>query len=532
MAQRREALPRRSWVTAALVSALLALVGLLASTVRSPPARAAADTEHADTDHLAVGERLGPRESLVSPGGSSVLVVQRSGGVALYGPRGDVVWTVEGRARGAELVLDEAGSLRLESPEGEVLWTPDAQEGVPVVGARLEVRDDGDLVLLDAAGATVWTTGTSQRASSLVAGGAVVPGQPLTSPDGRHVLVVRRTGNVVLLGPDSLPRWAAGTDGQGAALTLDDEGALLVTDDDGRVVWRTHRPAVPGSTLVLQDDGDLVLLAPDGSTVWGSGTGLGAASLEVDGSLVTGGHLDGPDGHVRFTLTEDELALRYDDTVLWQAPVRPGPGASVRVRSDGRLVLLAADGHALWGSPAPAGRASPGSALRLDPGGAVLTAGNGQELWRVDVPPDIVVKPEIEVDCSKVDGPVPIDSTVLTSHGVRVHLCLADAVDALITQARAAGVQLGASGWRSHDQQVAARARNCRATDGGHVVCRPPTAVPGQSRHERGLALDLTDRGRLIRRGTPAWDWLVEHAGDFGLKNLPSEAWHWSVDGY
>ena len=120
---------------------------------------------------------------------------------------------------------------------------------------------------------------------------------------------------MVLLGPDSLPRWAAGTDGRGAALTLDADGALVVTDDDGRVTWRTHRPAVPGSTLVLQDDGDLVLSAPDGSTVWSSGTGLGAASLDVDGALASRGHLDGPDGHVRLTLTADELALRYDEKV-------------------------------------------------------------------------------------------------------------------------------------------------------------------------------------------------------------------------
>ena len=311
MAQRHQALPRRSRVTAALASALLGLVALLATVVLSVPARAAADT-----DHLVTGERLGARESLVSPGGTTVLVVQRSGRVSLYGPGGDVVWTVDGGTRGAELELDEAGRLRLGAPSGRTLWTPDEQEGVQVVGARLEVRDDGDLVLLDAAGATVWATGTSQRASTLVAGGSVVPGQPLTSPDGRHVLVVRRTGNVVLLGPDSLPRWAAGTEGEGAALTLDDAGVLVVKDDDGTVVWRTHRPAVPGSTLVLQDDGDLVLLAPDGSAVWSSGTGLGAASLEVDGVLPTGGHLDGPDGHVRLTLTEDEaregLAILVD----------------------------------------------------------------------------------------------------------------------------------------------------------------------------------------------------------------------------
>jgi LAS superfamily LD-carboxypeptidase LdcB len=62
--------------------------------------------------------------------------------------------------------------------------------------------------------------------------------------------------------------------------------------------------------------------------------------------------------------------------------------------------------------------------------------------------------------------------------------------------------------------------------------CSPPTARPGSSNHERGLAIDLTCGGALIRsRSNDCFVWLEEHGAAYGLANLPSEPWHWSVDG-
>ena len=55
----------------------------------------------------------------------------------------------------------------------------------------------------------------------------------------------------------------------------------------------------------------------------------------------------------------------------------------------------------------------------------------------------------------------------------------------------------------------------------------PPTAQPGTSMHERGLAIDFDN----CSRGTAAYGWLSGHAGQYGFHNLPSESWHWSVNG-
>jgi zinc D-Ala-D-Ala carboxypeptidase len=62
--------------------------------------------------------------------------------------------------------------------------------------------------------------------------------------------------------------------------------------------------------------------------------------------------------------------------------------------------------------------------------------------------------------------------------------------------------------------------------------CAPPTARPGTSLHELGLAVDITYGGRAIQTQTsPAFRWLAEHAGGYGFFNLPSEPWHWSTTG-
>lgn len=119
----------------------------------------------------------------------------------------------------------------------------------------------------------------------------------------------------------------------------------------------------------------------------------------------------------------------------------------------------------------------------------------------------------------------------------RVHTCIATRFDELLRAAADAGHFLGGGSWRDGERQIALRRQNCGVTE--HAVhhmpssqCSPPTARPGRSRHEAGLAFDFTVDGQLIRsRTNPAFVWLEANAGAYGLKNLPSEPWHYSSDG-
>ena len=50
--------------------------------------------------------------------------------------------------------------------------------------------------------------------------------------------------------------------------------------------------------------------------------------------------------------------------------------------------------------------------------------------------------------------------------------------------------------------------------------------------HEQGLAIDFTYNGSIISsRSSPGYQWLSRRAAGFGFYNLPSEPWHWSVNG-
>jgi len=126
-------------------------------------------------------------------------------------------------------------------------------------------------------------------------------------------------------------------------------------------------------------------------------------------------------------------------------------------------------------------------------------------------------------------GNVPLRNV----RGIWVHESMASELEALLGSASSDGFALGGGGYRNPADQRRLREANCPDPDSSPASsCSPPTARPGQSMHERGLAVDFTYQGRIISsRSSPAYRWLAANAGRFGLKNLPSEPWHWSVNG-
>ena len=114
-----------------------------------------------------------------------------------------------------------------------------------------------------------------------------------------------------------------------------------------------------------------------------------------------------------------------------------------------------------------------------------------------------------------------------------VNCKIQDRVIAMVNAAAADGVTLRGGGWRSSASQISLRKQHCGTSSYAIYQmssgsCRPPTAKPGSSQHEIGLAIDFSN---CSSRSTACFGWLKGNASRFGFYNLPSEAWHWSTSG-
>lgn len=95
--------------------------------------------------------------------------------------------------------------------------------------------------------------------------------------------------------------------------------------------------------------------------------------------------------------------------------------------------------------------------------------------------------------------------TLVDVHGIVVDASLAAGLEALLAAAGADGLVLSGSGHRNYDDQVAMRRAHCGTStyavfEMPSDACSPPTARPGESQHELGLAVDFTCADALVSR--------------------------------
>lgn len=145
----------------------------------------------------------------------------------------------------------------------------------------------------------------------------------------------------------------------------------------------------------------------------------------------------------------------------------------------------------------------------------------------------ISIRPDGSWSVEALGFPTTEDLVRIEGTTIRVHRLIAASVAAMVAAAAAEGIRLDGWAYRDSVRQVELRRAHC-----GHSLvvvleaaassCRPPTARPGRSMHERGLAIDFA---ACSTRSTPCYQWLSRNAARFGLLNLPSEPWHWSTNG-
>ena len=137
-------------------------------------------------------------------------------------------------------------------------------------------------------------------------------------------------------------------------------------------------------------------------------------------------------------------------------------------------------------------------------------------------------------------GGAPVGITgsgsIVSVGGIRVHNSIAGNLSNLLGAARASGINFGGGGFRDPSDQIRVRRSNCGSSSysiyqAPASSCSPPTARPGSSQHERGLAIDFTLGGSALSYGSSGYNWLKANAGRYGFRNLPGEPWHWSTTG-
>jgi hypothetical protein len=101
---------------------------------------------------------------------------------------------------------------------------------------------------------------------------------------------------------------------------------------------------------------------------------------------------------------------------------------------------------------------------------------------------------------------------------------LRSAVKALVADAARSGVTVTASSTRrTYAQQVALRMSNgCPDVHTSPASsCKVPTAIPGTSKHESGLAVDFTNTDKIIGA-------VAERAAKYQIhRTVPGERWHY-----
>ncbi len=142
------------------------------------------------------------------------------------------------------------------------------------------------------------------------------------------------------------------------------------------------------------------------------------------------------------------------------------------------------------------------------------------------------IKARIEVTLAETQDGIPM----VEVGGIRVNAEIGEQLEFLLEAALADGIELAGGGYRSRASQIDLRRAHCGSSefaifDASASSCSPPTARPGASQHELGLAIDFTENGSILTWSSPGFFWLEEHAEEYGFINLPSEAWHWSTTG-
>lgn len=244
-----------------MVAIMLAAAGALTAVVL-PAAGATGSTTLTGAATLASGQ------DLVSADGHFTLRMETDGNLAETVAGGLTLWTsgTAGHA-GAHLVMGTNGNLVIYGTDGEVVWSSNSTTtGCP----QLVLQNDGNQVIY--ATKPAWANGIVDN--HVYSGGELLAGWAIYSPPPEEFrLAMQSDGNLVLRDASGKPLWSSGTGHHpGANAVMQSDGNLVVYDKTAHALWSSGAGGNAGSHLTMQSDGNLVVYSTAGHALWSSHT--------------------------------------------------------------------------------------------------------------------------------------------------------------------------------------------------------------------------------------------------------------------
>lgn len=231
-------------------------------------------------------------------------------------------------------------------------------------------------------GAPGWSASAQRTADprdTLDTGGALAPGEQLTSENGLFHAVMQLDGDLVGYGPSGRI-WSTGTRGTGDRFVLQDDGDAVVLGADGSVAWRSGTSG-EGSTVTLDDSGVLKIHDADGDLMWDSQSQLPGSVLYAPNYLSTGDSLRSEDGaYLAVMQSNGDLVIHGPSGVVWHSGTS-GVGNGLYVAEDGVASIYDWRDTVVWTNGPASGAVGPFRFVLQNDGVLVEHDGQDRVVW-------------------------------------------------------------------------------------------------------------------------------------------------------
>ena len=208
---------------------------------------------------------------------------------------------------------------------------------------------------------------------TLATGRAMLPGQFITSSNGRYRLIMQADGNLVMYdGWTAL--WATYSIGPGRRAVMQSDGNFVIYHGyDG--VWSTSTTGFRSSQLVIENNGNLVLYS-DGLPTWSRFSGYGGHTLSPGQQIQNNAVRVSPNLRYRLVMQTDGNLVLYDHGAAVWSTATNGPDRRAVMQADGNFVIY--HGYeAVWNTQT----GLPGSRLVVQDDGNIVVYKDSTALW-------------------------------------------------------------------------------------------------------------------------------------------------------